>query len=346
MDRNDIAAVEQHGGWRVEERDGKGLALGRPFLLEIVTLCSLIALTIFLVAGPVEVQVWRLFTHLLTRFLLICGLSLLIIGGVRLLRSRGNPGGPTSEPMRFSRVLWIDAARIVAGFSVVETSHLVLKAFLPAVRKENFDAILARIDIVLLGGHPAITLVQGLGRHPLILKWLDSLYSGLYFFIVWGSAVAFFVVLSRRERLAFFGSFALFWQIGLVLYFSVLAWGPVFVQPEAFRSLLAHMPHTTHVQLQLVRETSSIVHGDYDLAIRYYGLAAFPSLHVGVVLFFLLWSRHVSRRWVVFFLALFPLITLGSLVTGYHYFVDALGGVTVALAAYGVGVRFLGNQPK
>ncbi len=314
-------------------------ALTGPYLLEWVALASLVALAAFLLLGPVVVPVWHLFLHLVRLVLTVTLLSVGIAWIVERVRRRtghdtGDGGG----------ISWLDVLRIVAGFSIVETAHLLLKVFLPVFRKTTFDPLLDGLDRALLGGKAAIELLQGLAKHVAILHGLDLLYSSLYFVLLWGSAVAFLAVLGRRERLAFLGSFALFWQLGLLLYLAVLSWGPVFVRPELFGPLLQHMPVTVGVQRQLVRETAAVVSGRYDIAIRFYGLAAFPSLHVGVMVFYALWGWRVSRRWGVFYLALLAPFVLGSLVTGYHYLVDAPGGAAVALVAFGAGLSALGRR--
>ncbi len=220
-------------------------ALTGPYLLEWVALASLVALAAFLLLGPVVVPVWHLFLHLVRLVLTVTLLSVGIAWIVERVRRRtghdtGDGGG----------ISWLDVLRIVAGFSIVETAHLLLKVFLPVFRKTTFDPLLDGLDRALLGGKAAIELLQGLAKHVAILHGLDLLYSSLYFVLLWGSAVAFLAVLGRRERLAFLGSFALFWQLGLLLYLAVLSWGPVFVRPELFGPLLQHMPVTVGVQRQ------------------------------------------------------------------------------------------------
>ncbi len=330
---------------RPEGHTGKRLAGGvapraltGPYLLELVAVPSLLVLVAFLLLGPVVVPAWRLFLHLVRLVLVVTLLSVGIAWVAGRLRRRA---GRTVGPRR--RFPWPDVVRIVVGFSLVETAHLLLKVFLPVFRRTTFDPLLGGLDRALLGGRSAVELLGGLAGHPAILHGLDLLYSSLYFVLLWGSAVAFLAVLGRRERFAFLGSFALFWQLGLLLYLAVLSWGPVFVRPEPFEPLLDHMPVTVAVQRQLVAETAAVVSGRYDLAIRFYGLAAFPSLHVGVVVFYALWAWRTSRRWGLLYLALLGPFVLGSLVTGYHYLVDAPGGAAVALVAFGAGVAVLGR---
>ena len=113
--------------------------------------------------------------------------------------------------------------------------------------------------------------------------------------------------------------------------------GPVFIDPAGFEGILAHMPLTHTVQSGLFEETSSILRGDLDVTIHYFGLAAFPSLHVAVFVLYSLWAREVSRGWLIWNLGMALVIFVGSMVTGYHYMVDGFAGALVGAFAWVVG---------
>jgi membrane-associated phospholipid phosphatase len=142
------------------------------------------------------------------------------------------------------------------------------------------------------------------------------------------------VALEGETRLRFFDGFALLWQGGLALYCLLPAWGPVFVTPGTFEPLLEHMPATVRVQSVLFRETLAVVQGRLDFSVRFFGLAAFPSLHVGVLTFYALWGRHAGRFWRGAYGAFAGLVLVGSVLTGYHYLVDGLAGAALAWGCY------------
>jgi hypothetical protein len=112
------------------------------------------------------------------------------------------------------------------------------------------------------------------------------------------------------------------------------------VTPNLFEDALQHMPASVWVQSHLYEETASIIRGNYNIVIQFFGLAAFPSLHVAVFVLYSLWARHIGRIWVWTGISIGLLILVGSLLTGYHYFVDGLAGGLVSAFAYVVGRRY------
>jgi len=64
------------------------------------------------------------------------------------------------------------------------------------------------------------------------------------------------------------------------------------------------------------------------------GIAAFPSLHVAFEFLVWLWLRRVWRAGAMLFAIFTVLIFLGSVVTGWHYLIDALAGLALAFVAY------------
>lgn len=219
------------------------------------------------------------------------------------------------------------------AFSMVETTHFILKAFIPLLNPSNYDGLFWKLDRLLFFNHQPQRWVQALASFPWFLQGLDLFYSSLYYFLVWGSVLFFLVWLSHNQIHGFMSSFCLFWQIGLLLYILFPAWGPVFTKPVLFEKAMAFMPHTYHVQSQLWQETAHVIRREFNFTLRYFGCAAFPSLHVGVLFLFLLWAwKNKSTRW--FYLLAFLGIVAGSVITGYHYVADAPGGLFVAWSAY------------
>ncbi len=324
--------------------------VARIYLFEWVALASFTALVVFAVLGPVRSQYVLLGLLTLRRLLVIALLAVLLATVVSLVRTAGRHGRLHAAwgelPWRRRR-FWVDALRIVVACSVVDTAHALLKVYIPVITSANHDALLARLDAALLGHGGAAHLAAPLASFPLVLHAIDLLYSAAYFFILGGGLVAFFAVLDEDDRVRFFSSFCLMWQVGLLLYVLLPSWGPVFVSPNAFGKILQHMPVTVHVQQALYLETSAIVRHQYNTVIHYFGLAAFPSLHVAVVFLYALWARR-SRPWFVILLVVTALMLLGSMVTGYHYLVDGLFGLLVGAFAFIVGRRWpvAGRTPQ
>jgi len=312
------------------------------YLFEWLALASAGGLGTFLLIGSVRTQPAALALWLLRRIAVIALISIVlsIAAHLRRLIGAGNRWKEELGTMEIVRAsFWTDTVRILIAFTVIETSHLILKAYIPLINPSNHDALLGRIDSTLLFGHDPRRLILDIFSAPLIHHAFDVLYSGVYFFALWAGVVVFFAWLPGRRRIAFFNGFFVMWQLGLVLYLLLPSWGPVFVQPEIFASTLADMPMTVAVQHGLFLETSSLVRGQLDVIIRFFGLAAFPSLHVAVFVFYSLWARRVGRPWLIWNATLVPLILIGSMLTGYHYCVDGLTGILVGAFAWVVGRR-------
>ncbi len=312
------------------------------YLFEWLSLASVIALVAFLLAGPVRTQPAMLALWLLRRIAVIAILSIALTIVAQLIRRLRTGARWQENPaaMELARAsFWCDTTRILIAFTAIETSHLILKAYIPLINPGNHDTLLSRIDSTLFFGQDPLRLILDVFSSPTIHHVFDVLYSGVYFFALWAGVVVFFAWLPGRRRIAFFNGFFIMWQLGLVLYLLLPSWGPIFVRPELFESTLADMPMTVAVQHGLYLETSSLVTGRLDVVIRFFGLAAFPSLHVAVFVFYALWARKIGRAWQIWNTALVPLILIGSMLTGYHYLVDGLAGILVGAFSWIVGRR-------
>ena len=65
-----------------------------------------------------------------------------------------------------------------------------------------------------------------------------------------------------------------------------------------------------------------------------FGVAAIPSMHNASQALLAMWSWRLNRwlGWGIW--ATFALIFLGSVITGWHYFIDAVAGTVLAVACY------------
>ncbi len=322
--------------------------LAGVYSFEWIALLSLAAMVAFFVIGPVVTQYFLLATLTLRKMVVIAVLSIAIILLLTALRGirRGTRWRSALAESEMSGIrFWTDLLRITVAFSVIQTAHLTLKVYIPVINSANYDRVLRKLDIALALGRDPVELVLGAITHPTVLRAFDFVYSQLYFLLLWGGFVVFFAFLEGRNRTSFFSSFVIMWQAGLLLYILAPSWGPVFITPELFDGALQHLPATVTVQQGLYRETVSIIRGDYNIIINFFGLAAFPSLHVAVFVLYTLWARRVGRLWLAWNAIFGTLILVGSVLTGYHYLVDGLGGGVIAAFAYIVATRHTRENP-
>jgi hypothetical protein len=320
--------------------------LGRIYLFEWVAMLSFLAVVAFAVTAPVGLAYGYLVGRTLRRMALVALSSVACILAAKAFAGMRS-GAPFRSWLTRSELaragFWTDLLRIIVAFSMVQTAHLTFKVYIPLINGSNYDELLRRCDRALFLGHDPIALVIAVCSAPLVLRAFDLIYSVGYFFLLWGGVALFFTQLDGARRTTFFSSFVVMWQLGLLFYLLLPSWGPVFTTPELFESALEHMPATVWVQSHLYQETASIIRGNYDIVIHFFGLAAFPSLHVGVFVLYSLWAARLRRIWLQLALCCLALIFIGSMLTGYHYLVDGIGGGLVSGFAYVVARRLSGH---
>ena len=75
------------------------------------------------------------------------------------------------------------------------------------------------------------------------------------------------------------------------------------------------------------------------------GIGAFPSLHVAAQMYVFLWMRRLWTSGEVLFGIFVVVIFLGSMITGWHYFIDGVAGVALALGCYVLFDRLERRRP-
>jgi hypothetical protein len=147
---------------------------------------------------------------------------------------------------------------------------------------------------------------------------------------------------SRRVRVAFSDSNALLWLIGAWIYVVIPTLGPAYRFHDLWRPYAALMPETQYLQRLLLENYNLVIsrarHVSRAVDVLL-GIAAFPSLHVAFETFVLLWLRRLWRYGEVIFGICTILIFIGSVVTGWHYLIDSIAGIALAVLSYALVVR-------
>lgn len=197
-----------------------------------------------------------------------------------------------------------------------------MRSAVPAFRSWRADELLQNIDRYLLGGNLSVA-AQGLIR-----PWLTDFFSGcymLFFPYLAFSLIAYLFGPLPLARRFYAGLFSLY-GLGFIGYTLLPAAGVYLAMPEAFRVPLEGGA-ITRWNAQLVALGSTRVD-------------VFPSLHVAVSSFILLFDwRH--RRWR-FWAYLLPCagLWLSTLYLRYHYFIDLLAGFVLAVLALRIAARY------
>ena len=236
------------------------------------------------------------------------------------------------------RERWLVLLLPMVIFPVFMTAFTTLKCAFPLVTGYRWDSTLAAVDMTIFGEDPwRIT-------HALIGPagtWVIS----MAYTAVWGIALGIGVPLYSlyappRDVIRAFSALMLTWLVvGVVGAALLSSAGPVFagaVDPtlaEHFKPLHQALAQSfgpadpvTLAQAYLARDLLQ------PLTVKGGGVSAMPSMHLGVCTFLVLLAGKTHWRWPA--VALTAIIWVGSVHFGYHYAVDGLVAVPLAMLCW------------
>lgn len=219
-----------------------------------------------------------------------------------------------------------------------------LKQYVPALNPTLYDSPLWRLDRVLhFGVDPAVWASDFAARHGL-MPFLDGAY--LLFFPVQVLVPLLFLFSTRLRpwRGAFLIAYCLLWMVGSLGYVLWPALGPAYYRSLRF-AWLDLAPYASHLQWTLIQDYARFRAGPEYYAVKlYYGVAALPSLHVGMFTLFAL-STWRWRGLSVVLWVLTAITFAGSLALGWHYAVDGYVGALMAWGVWRIG-RWLAPETE
>jgi hypothetical protein len=217
------------------------------------------------------------------------------------------------------------------SFFVTYFAYRNLKSVVPLLRPgDSFDVQLMELDRDLLGGHAPAAVLQDVLGTGAAAHALSTVYMGFFAFIPVVLALTLVFLRDRRAALFFTTALALNWALGAASYFILPSIGPFYAEAGLFTDL----PSTTvtHLQGVLLAERTAFLADPSGAA---QSIGAFASLHVSIVTTAAM-AAHVLRlprglrvaAWV-----LTALTVIATLYFGWHYIVDDVAGVVIAVAA-------------
>lgn len=237
----------------------------------------------------------------------------------------------------------LETFRIWLACVLLTHSYLWLKVSIPLLNPRLWDDELARFDAWLHGGISPSRFVVALLEDTVLMPFIDWSYA-------WWLAVvlAMFGLLatspSPRVRAQFLFSHVAIWTLGVWLYIAMPALGPGLAFPGEWRTVHAALPRALSSQGALLRNHARVVESRETGVLKAgfnpsLGVAAMPSLHVGIDWLILLWCFRRARPFAAPFLAFVVVTFLGSIATGWHYAVDGYVGIALGQACYWISQR-------
>ena len=204
-----------------------------------------------------------------------------------------------------------------------------LEYIVHSINPRDIDPLLIRLDYLILGTYPTVALERFMS--PLLTDVLQVAYTSYYFLpIVLGANL-----ISRRDpsfdRVLFY--VMLCFYLSYVGYLAAPALGPRFA-----------MNHLQNADLQGWLLAGPV----QDILNRLEGVKrdAFPSGHTAITLTVLFLSYRHARRLFPWFLPLVAALIAATVYCRYHYVVDVIAGVLLALITIVLGDWIYGRRTE
>lgn len=265
-------------------------------------------------------------------------------------RARTTDAGPLEAVGQVFNVRWWGRRGLIViicilGFYATYLSYRNLKSFLPATTGGALHDIgLLDLDQALFFGNQPATVLHDLLGTGFAAHFLSFVYLGFLTFVP--VSLGFALVWSARvgAGLWYVTALCITWMLGELSYYVLPSLGPVYSRP----SLFSDLPNTgvSRLQASLMEQRHEVIANPHGTdAVQ--SIAGFASLHVAVVLTAALIAQFVgAARLVRYGLWIFLGFTLlATIYFGWHYLVDDVAGVAIALAAVYGGARMVGLRP-
>ena len=284
---------------------GNFLALLRP--ADALNFLSLTALTILIVFSGSRIPQAPYLILLYSGLFLVQALLL-------LLRHR-------SRFMHWAYHLIFPTVSILAIFDSLE--YVV-----HAVNPYDIDQLLIELDFLLFSGHPTVMLEKMM--HPLLTDALQIAYASYY---LMPFAIGFVLLAEKREQ-----------EFDLALFMIMLCF---YLSYAGYLLFPAIGPRFTITHLQSTDLRGFILTAPIqELLNRLEGIKrdAFPSGHTAITLtvVYLAW-RYEKRLFAVFLPVAIALI-VSTVYCRYHYVVDVISGIALALITIVLGEKYYGYR--
>lgn len=229
-----------------------------------------------------------------------------------------------------------------------------LKSYVPFVNGKIWDDTLERIDHALWLGHdPANVLHAVFGT-----TWMAEVFSAVYvtWIVLVPASIAIALIFTRHPAAGswYVTAVSLCWGLGALGYFALPTLGPAYTQAGDFTDL--KRTYTTQLIEDLWTDRVKVVPtpgmdgvnlgGDPHATHAVQTIAAFPSLHVGIMMTICLFLTLVAAaRWMRITAWAYLLLTiLATIYFGWHFSIDAIGGTVLGAAAIWVAAIGTGNH--
>jgi hypothetical protein len=237
-------------------------------------------------------------------------------------------------------------ALALVSFFVTYFAYRNLKSVVPLIRPGAlFDAQLADLDRDVLGDNTPAVLLHDLLGTGAAAPVLSAVYMLFFAFIPVTLALVLVGQRDLRRGLFFSTALACNWLLGAASYFALPSIGPFHQDPASFAAL--PVTPVSHLQATLLADRAAFIHSP-GAAGAVQSVGAFASLHVAIYATAAI-TTHVldlARGWRVLAWALTLLTALATVYFGWHYLLDDIAGLLIAVASLVVAAAMTGLQVR
>jgi len=274
---------------------------------------------------------------------MLMGLDMVIQAGRRsgqIRLSRAAIRHVQRERWTWQRAVAVFSALI--SFYITYLAYRNLKSVVPLLRPgELFDRQLADIDRSIFGGNDPAALLHDLIGTGLSTEVLSIVYMLFFAFIPLSLAFALVFSPNLQGGLFYVTAQSLNWVLGAASYFLLPSLGPIYVDPPAFGNLA----YTEVGRLQEILLSQRFEFLNEPAATGgAQSIAAFASLHVSILFTGVLVAHllGLARGVKIAVWAMFLLTTVATIHLGWHYVLDDIGGLVIAITAVAVARALTG----
>lgn len=219
---------------------------------------------------------------------------------------------------------WFGLLLFLLSWGVFPLMSFIAKYVLPW----SADSLLEQIDRKIWAGHILSDFLR-YEEYPVFSDIITACYFFFYFLVV-GSVIYFTINRKKAIGIVFFNAIITLYLIGFIGYICLPAAGPAFtISPQVGGGG------------QFTQSITKMVNDGVT------GMDVFPSLHTAISLFIVGYLWQIGLRKIS--ICIFP-ITLGTVFATiflrYHYGIDMLCGVLIAIGMLFLSAQWLNNQQK
>ena len=262
-------------------------------------------------------------------------LVIALVEAVVRARSRGwslrNVARVLRERWTGQRVLLVVSGLV--GYHLVYLGYRNLKSW-NAFNQLRDDDLLSWDRALFLGHSPWVMLHTLLGE-SYAAEALAVVYRSFTYVIVLALVGSLALIPRVRKAYVFLSAATWAWILGTLCYYLLPSLGPYAAVPREFAGL-RHTP-ITDTQAEYLAERAAFL-ADPSTSDAFVSLGAFASLHVGFTTLVFLMARYYGLRRVSRALAVYlAAVILATVYFGWHYVLDDIAGVLLALTAVQLG---------